>query len=99
MTFKLFFIRFGGLIILTLLGGMLWALIVNLLLMADLMPTDDVSSGFGQILTHQSMLVYMGSIIIGIIGIFIRDTWRWVLYLCPLYAASVFAVIHTVTQH
>ncbi len=99
MNWKTFLLRLGGLIVLTLLGGALYAIIVNILIMMGLTPTGEGSEGFGKVMTMQSVYIYLGAIVAGFTGMFIKEDWRWVLYLCPLYAPSVFAIIYTVIHH
>lgn len=96
MTWKLFSIRFAGLLAFAFLGFVLYAITSNMLILTGLMPSGEGSEGFGQDMTHRSMLLYMLSLPIGLAGIFIQQNWRWPLYLCPLYAPSLFAIIHTV---
>jgi hypothetical protein len=99
MTWKLFFIKLAGLAVFTAMGFVLYAITSHFLILAGMMPTGEGSEGFGEAMTRQAMYLFMASIPIGFAGIFVKENWRWVLCLCPLYAPSVFAIIHTVTHN
>ncbi len=94
MSWKILLLRFAGLIAFSICGGFLYAITVNLMLFANIMPeaTD------GEALTFKAATVWMVSICIGFIAIFIKPEWRWVFYLAPLYASSLFALIYTIIQ-
>lgn len=100
MIWKNFLLRFAGLIAFAVLGGMLFAITVNLLVMAGLTPTgEQAATDYGDNITMDAAFVYMISLFIGFGGIFVRDTAiRWVLSLCPLYATSLFAIVYTLVQ-
>lgn len=95
MNLKIFLLRFAGLILFTIMGGLLVALTLNVLIMIGVMPDAEGTDGFGKVLMRQTAFVYMASIVAGFAGIFVRDSWRWVLYLSPLYAPAVFTAIYT----
>lgn len=96
MDIKTFSLRLIGLIVLAAFGFVLYAIVSNILILFGMMPTEDGSEGFGQHMTQLAMLLYLFSIPIGFAGIFVKAEWRWALYLCPLYAPSLFAIIHTI---
>lgn len=98
MDTKTFILRLAGLFLFIGLGFVLYAITSNLLILFGMMPTEVGSEGFGQHMTRLAMYLYMLSVPIGFAGIFVKDNWRWALYLCPLYAPSLFAIIHTITQ-
>jgi hypothetical protein len=98
MDIKTFLLRFLGFILIAVLGVILYAVTSNLMIMFGMMPDEVGSEGFGQHMTQLAMYLYMISIPIGIAGIFLKAEWRWALYLCPLYAPSLFAIVHTITQ-
>lgn len=100
MTWKIFLLRFAGLILVIGLGFALYPIMNHALILSGLMPTDEGSEGFGQNMMRQAMYLYMASVPVGFAGIFINDkNWRWPIYLCPLYAPSLFALIHTITHN
>ncbi len=98
MDWKTGSIRFAGLVLFAALGFILYAIVTNILVMAGLTPSGDGSEGFGKDMTHKAMIVFMASLPIGLISLFIKDNWRWVPYLSPLYAPSLFAIVHTLTH-
>lgn len=95
MNWKYILLRLAGVAVLFVAGILLYAVTVNILILFGLMPDSLHGQGFGYALTSQTIYVAMGTILISVAGIFIRQKWRNVLYLAPLYAPSVFAIIFT----
>lgn len=98
MNWKTFLLRFAGLVAFAAMGFALYGITSHLLIMLGLTPDGEGSEGFGIEMTRLAMILYMISIPFGFSGIFIKEDWRWILYLCPLYAPSLFALIHTITH-
>lgn len=98
MNWKIFLLRFAGLFLFAVLGFALYAITSNILILAGLTPDNEGSEGFGLAMTRSAMMLYMFSIPIGLAGIFVKERWGRILYFCPLYAPSLFAVVHTITH-
>lgn len=95
MNWKDILLRLAGVAVLFVAGILLYAVTANLLILMGLMPEALNGQGFGYALTAQTVYVAMGAVVVGIAGIFIRQKWRNALYLAPLYAPSVFAIVFT----
>ena len=98
MNWKNFALRFAGLIVIALAAGPLYALTMNLLIIAKQIPQELIDKAFGNTLTLKCVYVWLACLLIGFGSIFIKDSWRHILYFSPLYAPSVFAIIYTVIQ-
>lgn len=98
MTFRNFLLRFAGLAAITFGGGIAYAVTFNALVLMGLTPDPDVAGNFGNVLTLRTVFVMMAAIVAGFTGLFLRGPLRWPLYLSPLYAPSLFAVLYTVLQ-
>ncbi len=90
-------LKFIVLISLTLLGGLLFALTINLLIMSQAIPSESLNADFGREITHKAIYVWLGSIILGIVSIFIKQKWRYVLLISPLILPSLFAFIYSLS--
>ncbi len=98
MSKKEFFIRFLGFLVIAVAAGPIFALTFNGLVLFDLIPQEVKDTAFGRELIFRSVVVWCGSLLLGFIGVFPRESWRYVLYLSPLYAPSLYAIIHTIAQ-
>lgn len=98
MNWKTFAFRFAGLILIALLAGPLYALTMNLLILAQQIPQELIDKAYGNVLTLKCVYVWLACLLVGFASIFLKQSWRHALYFSPLYAPSVFAVIYTVIQ-
>jgi hypothetical protein len=77
-------------------GGMtLFSLAFHGLVMLQLVPDQINGVPAGTDITTHAAYAMMASIAIGVIGVFIRPNWRYVLLLAPLYGPTLFAIIYT----
>ncbi len=95
MDLKTFLFRLAVLVIVVAAGGFAYAITFHLLQGLGLMPEQIGQQGFGRALTYRTSFVYMAAIVAGILSLFIRDRWRYVLLLSPIYAPSLFAIVFT----
>lgn len=86
------------LITLALLGGVLYSFSANILIMTNILPTETVSSNFGYEMTSKAVLVWIVSVVLGIISLFIKEKWRYFLLLCPLVTPSLFALLYSLSH-
>lgn len=86
------------LITLSLLGGLVYSFVANLLIMTDIVKTDSVTSNFGYEMTSKAVLVWIVSVVIGIVSLFIKEKWRYILLICPLVMPSLFAFLYALSQ-
>lgn len=98
MNWKTFAIRFAGLIAIALAAGPLYALTLNLLILARQIPEDLIDKAYGNTLTMKCVYVWLVCLLAGFGSIFIKGSWRYILYFSPLYAPALFAVIYTLIQ-
>lgn len=98
MSMKTFLIRLLGLVIIALSAGPLFALTMNLLLAAGMIPQELIDKAFGSALTMKCVYVWMGCLLLGFGSLFVQGNWRYLLYLSPLYGPSFFAILYTVMQ-
>ncbi len=95
MTFKEFFIRFAGLILIALAAGPLYAVTFNLLVFFNIVPLENADKAFGTIVTTRATYVWLACLLPGFASLFMRTKWRLLLYFAPLFAPSLFAVFFT----
>ncbi len=86
------------LITLSLLGGIFYALTANFLIMGNMIPTDSASGNFGYDMTSKTVFIWLVSVMLGIVSLFIKQKWRYILLLCPLLAPSAFAFLFALNQ-
>lgn len=99
IDWKIFTIRFVGLIVLAALHHfLLYPLVVNMLVLFKAIPEELMDKAFSSVLIMKSYYVFLGSMLLGFISLFCKGNWRNILYFSPLYAPSVFAVIYTLLQ-
>lgn len=88
-------IKILSLIIFALLGGIVFALTANILIATGAMQNVSAPESFGAVMTFKATIVWMVCVLVGIGSLFIKQKWRYVLTLAPLYMPSLFAVIYT----
>jgi hypothetical membrane protein len=98
MSRKEFLIRFLGFVVIAVAAGPFFALTFNALVLFDVIPQEVKDTAFGNELIFKSVVVWCGSLILGFIGIFPKESWRHVLYFSPIYAPSLYAAIYTLAQ-
>ena len=86
------------LITLSLLGGLVYSLTANIFVMANMIPADTASNNFGYEMTQKAVFVWMGAIALGVVSLFIKKKWRYILLFCPLIAPSLFAFLYTLSS-
>ncbi len=92
-------LRIAGLVVASLLGGALYPVTVNILIYFQMMPPEQMGQAFGIVLTNKTVYVWLGANLLGIIALFIPQSWGKILYFSPLYAPSLFAVVYTLMNH
>ncbi len=76
------------------LGGLVYALCVNIFIMGGLMPTQDVDTAPGYMMTQQAVYVWMFAVLAAAISIFaLKQKWRWIFILAPIYAPGLSALL------
>lgn len=86
--------RFLLLIVFSLLAGPLYALTINMLIALDVFQTGEVNFTMGENMTRKSVFIWMGGLIIGASGIFVKAK-NFYFFAVPLIAPSLFAIIYT----
>ena len=80
-------LRIIVLLTIALLGGLCFSLAVNVIVMMGIVDVDNVKGGFGYEMTSKAVMVWIGSVMLGIISLFLQQKWRYVLLLSPLICA------------
>lgn len=86
------------LITISLLGGLVFALAVNVMIMTNIVDADSVQGGFGYLMTSKAVFIWIVSVVLGIVSLFIKQKWRYFLLFSPLYAPILFALLYTLSQ-
>ncbi len=95
MNAKTVSLRLAGLAVIAALGWVAFAFAIHLMIVSG--QTGNLPDGsFGPTLMTRSALIWMGAIVLGIISLFIKDSWRNVLYFAPLYAPPLFVIFQTI---
>lgn len=98
MNIQTILLRLAGFIAIAIAGGFLCAITANILVALGLVPDMLGAQPFGKAMLTNAVFVWMGTILVSFISVFIKDNWRWVLYTAPLYAPSIFAIIFTLSN-
>ena len=88
------FIKILSLIIFSLLGGILFSTTVNILIAMGAMDGLDTSVSFGADMTQKAVIVWLICVLAGFGSLFIKQKWRYVITLAPLYLPSLFTIIY-----
>ena len=79
------------------LGWLLPSLIINLLLKANMLGAEFSSDNLKS-MVEKIALIWIGTGALGIISLFIKQKWRYILLLSPLLAPSAFVIIFALNQ-
>lgn len=89
-----FIYRFLLLFVLALLAGPLYAITINALIAFEVFQVTENSPNLGAEITRKSVFVWMGSLVVGLIGLFSSQKISYFLYSIPLLAPSAFAILY-----
>lgn len=92
-----YFFRFLILFAFALIGGLLFSITVNILIMINAVPQENISAAFGYEMTNRAVIVWIVSVFIGILSIFMESKWRIALLFLPLLLPSLYAAIYTLS--
>lgn len=90
-------LRIVMLVIAAILGWLLFAISMNLFIAGGLIPTETLSPEFGQEITGKAVIVWLIATAIGLIGVFLKQTWHKFLIALPLIAPSLFALFYALS--
>ena len=90
--------RILSLVIVSLIGWLLIPILFHLMIKFGLINAELAPEGFANAMMGKTVLVWLGSIALGIASIFIQAKWRIGLLLCPIVFPALFAVLYTITQ-
>jgi len=79
-------------------GFILVPFMVNIMIKIDLLDSTKTPEGFLEDIMRLSTYIWMGSTAPAVISLFIKQSWRTALLLCPLILPSLFLVIYTIIQ-
>ncbi len=85
--------RFLLLIVFAVLAGPLYAITVNIMIALDIFQSGEVNFTMGEEMTRKAALIWMGSLLIGATGIFVK-TKNFYFFSVPLIAPSLFALMY-----
>ena len=91
-------IKILSLIVFALIGGVLFSVTTNILIMSGLIDVESVTSNFGQQMTQKAVMVWGVSVIAGAGSLFIKSKWRYLVTLMPLYMPTLFVIVYTIAQ-
>ena len=94
---KEWIIKFLSLVIFSLLGGLLVPMVVSLVIFSGVIDSESVSTGFGQTMMQKTVFIWLACIVVGFGSLFIKNKWRYVLTLSPLYMPSLFVIIYSLS--
>jgi hypothetical protein len=86
------------LVTIALLGWMLCLLAFHLMIITNIINTKTTGDGFGYEMTSKAVMVWIASVVLGIISLFIQQKWRYILLLAPIYAPVCFAFIYALSS-
>lgn len=98
MNWKVFTLRFAGLILIALAAGPLYGLVMNLLLATEQITPEMIETAYGNALTMKCVYIWIGCLLLGFGSLFANENWRYLLYFSPLYAPVLFALLYTIMQ-
>lgn len=96
MNAKNILLRLAGLAVIAALGWVAFALTVHLMIMLGL-TANAPDGSFGSEMAKQTAFIWMGAIAVGLVSLFVKESWGKVLYFLPLYAPPLFVIFQTIT--
>jgi len=87
--------RFLSLALFALLGGVVYALSINLLVGTGAFSNQQIESNIGYVMTQKAVYVWLVSIMVGGLSLFIKKKWGYALLSLPFWTPSAFAFIYT----
>lgn len=84
------------LIIFSLLGGILFSITTNILIATNIINIDNISNSFGSEMTNKAVIIWIICVIAGFGSLFIKQKWRYIITLAPLYLPSIFTIVYSV---
>jgi hypothetical protein len=84
-------------IILAILAGPLYALMINILIATNIFESSEVNFSLGESMTKKATYVWLVSLVIGLVGVFVRHKKYFYFFFIPLIAPSAFAVIYAIS--
>ena len=87
-------IKILSLIIFSLLGGIFFSVTVNVLIATGVIGSVETSASFGSDMTQKAVMVWLMCVIAGFGSLFIKQKWRYVITLAPLYLPSIFTIVY-----
>ena len=94
----IYFYRFLFLVLFALLGGIAYALTVNVLIGANMFSNEQIEANFGYKMTQKAVYVWVSTTIAGILSVFFENKLRYVLLALPFIAPSAFALIYSLSS-
>lgn len=91
-------IKILSLVVIALIGFTLVSVNLNLMTVFNVIDVDAVDSSFGNTIINRAVIVWQVSVLIALGSLFIKQKWRYILTLLPIYAPSLFALIFALSQ-
>jgi len=87
-----------SLIIVALIGWLLIPILFHLMMKIGMINAELAPEGFANNMMQNTIFVWLGSMVLGIISIFIQQNWRIILLLCPIILPAIFSILYTAIQ-
>ena len=90
--------RVLSLVVVALIGWLLIPILFHLMIKIGLINAELAPEGFANTMVQKTIFVWLGSMVLGIISIFIQQNWRVILLLCPIILPAIFSVLYIAIQ-
>ena len=81
--------------IVSLLGWLMLPLMINILILLEIIQAEAMEQNFVTEMTQKAVFIWLVGIVLGIVSLFIKQKWRYILLACPLIGPSLFAIIYS----
>ena len=86
------------LILISVAGLLILPFMPHLLIILNVIDTQNIAPNYLEDSFTKTSFVWMGSVLIGMISLFIQQKWRIILLLCPLAIPAIFFIAYTIMQ-
>ncbi len=90
--------RILSLLVISAAGFLAVPFVINLMIWGNLIDTATVASDFLQIVIQKAIFVWIGAAVLGVISLFIKQSWSMALLFAPLFLPIIYTIGYALIQ-